>query len=173
MTNKKIKLKSGFTLVELLVVISIMGILTVITASNFVEAQKKSRDTKRKADLASISNALNMYYNDFGKFPGELNEVQIKGGLGMNKLVQNGGEFTTTDGNIYMKEVPNEKSTGVTKYTYFVGGTGKSFRLWANLENDKDKCFQKGTSNPENYSVNIGCMYSVYSSNVGATTPLL
>jgi prepilin-type N-terminal cleavage/methylation domain-containing protein len=158
MKNKR---KLGFTLVELLVVMTIIGILTMITASNFVEVQKKSRDVKRKADLASISKALNMYYDDYGKFPS------------IDNLLTSGGDFVNgTD--VYMKQIPTEKSNNVTRYTYFVSGTGKSFRLWANLENNSDNDCKSAALIKDIYNLKAGtlCGYAVYSSNVGVGTSL-
>jgi prepilin-type N-terminal cleavage/methylation domain-containing protein len=53
----------GFTLIELLVVISIISILLALGMSGFTTAQKKSRDSKRKADIKSIQAAMEQYYS--------------------------------------------------------------------------------------------------------------
>lgn len=54
--------KSGFTLVELLVVISIIAILSVIGLTIFGDVQKKNRDARRKADINSIADAMEANY---------------------------------------------------------------------------------------------------------------
>lgn len=54
--------KKGFTVVELLVTISIIGILTSITFASFAQSQKKARMTKRISDLKAMQNALEFYY---------------------------------------------------------------------------------------------------------------
>jgi len=54
----------GFTLVELLVVISIIAILAAVGAANYVTQLKRGRDGKRLADLNNLRNALEMYYMD-------------------------------------------------------------------------------------------------------------
>lgn len=59
----------GFTLVELLVVISILAILSVIGLAAFSGVQKNARDTKRKTDLRSIKLALELYKQNNGKYP--------------------------------------------------------------------------------------------------------
>lgn len=57
-------MKKGFTLVELLTVVAIIGILATIITLNLTEAQKKSRDAKRKSDLTQIASALETYKAD-------------------------------------------------------------------------------------------------------------
>lgn len=54
--------RAGFTLLELLVVISIIGILTAIGMVAFSAAQKKGRDGKRVGDMRAIQNAFEQYY---------------------------------------------------------------------------------------------------------------
>lgn len=70
--NKTNKMrKNGFTLLELLVVIGIIGILVSLITVSFSNAQKISRDSRRRQDLVSIQNAMEQYYaaNDF-EYPG-------------------------------------------------------------------------------------------------------
>lgn len=52
----------GFTVVELLVSISIIGILSTIVFASFSQAQKKARITKRISDLKQMQVALGYYY---------------------------------------------------------------------------------------------------------------
>lgn len=56
--------KRAFTLIELLVVIMIIGILSTIVYISWANAQAKTRDNKRKADLQAVSSALSLYYAD-------------------------------------------------------------------------------------------------------------
>jgi prepilin-type N-terminal cleavage/methylation domain-containing protein len=139
--------KNAFTLVELLIVIAIIGIITIIASSSFVSAQKKSRDASRKASLKSLSDALNMYYSDFGLFPS-------------SSSITYGGQLMS--GNVvYMKKIPTETAKAVKQFYYQVSPTQKSFRLYANLENSDDNdCL----TCPD-YSVSSGCCYMITSSN--------
>lgn len=65
--NKKV-LKQGFTLVELLVVITIIGILATVVLVSLNSARAKARDAKRLGDVRQIALALEFCYNDIGKY---------------------------------------------------------------------------------------------------------
>lgn len=69
--SKKNKL-FGFTLVELLVVISIIGILSGVILANLNTTRAKSRDAKKVADIKTIQIALEVYFDVYRKFPGTL-----------------------------------------------------------------------------------------------------
>lgn len=56
------KWQSGFTLLELLVVISIIGILLGIISFAFSTAQKQGRDARRMQDIKEAQNAFEQYY---------------------------------------------------------------------------------------------------------------
>jgi prepilin-type N-terminal cleavage/methylation domain-containing protein len=61
--------KQGFTLVELLVVISIIGLLSSFAVVSLNTARAKARDALRKGDMAQIRTALNLYYDDNEGYP--------------------------------------------------------------------------------------------------------
>ncbi len=61
--------KSGFTLIEILVVIAIIGILATVVLVSVNSARKKSRDARRVADLRQIRIALEVFYDDHGYYP--------------------------------------------------------------------------------------------------------
>lgn len=54
----------GFTLLELLIVISIIGILVAVGTASYSSAQKKSRDSRRMSDMKAIQTAAEQYYSD-------------------------------------------------------------------------------------------------------------
>jgi len=62
-------MKKAFTLVELLVVISIIGTLVAILLPNFMGARERARDSQKIQDAYAIKNALRMYYNDNQAYP--------------------------------------------------------------------------------------------------------
>ena len=61
--------RDGFTLVELLVVISIIGLLSSIVLTSVNSARARARDARRLADTRQIQNALALYYDDHGSYP--------------------------------------------------------------------------------------------------------
>ena len=66
---KRIHFNKGFTLIELLVVISIIGLLSSIVFAGLNTARVKSRDAKRLQDLKQISTALEIFYDQQGRYP--------------------------------------------------------------------------------------------------------
>lgn len=64
------KRKKGFTLVEILVVISIIAVLISIALVSYTTVNKQSRDARRKSDLEQLRSALEIYKSDNGSYPG-------------------------------------------------------------------------------------------------------
>ncbi len=62
-------LQAGFTIIELLIVIAIIGILATLVLTNFQGAQAKGRDTVRKNDINSLYQKLEESYNEHGGYP--------------------------------------------------------------------------------------------------------
>jgi len=61
--------KRGFTLIELLIVVAIIAILAAIAIPNFLEAQVRSKVSRCRADMRSLSTALEAYRVDNNKYP--------------------------------------------------------------------------------------------------------
>jgi type II secretion system protein G len=62
--------RSGFTLIELLIVVAIIAILAAIAVPNFLEAQTRAKVSRAKADMRSLTTALESYAVDSnGKYP--------------------------------------------------------------------------------------------------------
>ncbi len=68
--------KKGFTLIELMVVISIIGILSVMGYASYTQVQKIARDGKRIADIQEIQKALEQYFaTNANAYPASLTSI--------------------------------------------------------------------------------------------------
>ncbi len=145
-------MEKGFTLVELLVVMAILAILASVGFGQYRTSQQKGRDAQRKADLANIARALEMYYNDHQAYPSS----QDCGGSETGKIVVNrdcpasarvlnwGDAFEINGANneivVYMKQLPRDPRSH-NHYCYQADGS--YFRLYAILENSRDRDYNK------------------------------
>lgn len=123
-----IRKSKGFTMIELLIAISIIGILSSFLLANFVGVRQRARDGVRKSDLQQIRSVLEFYRADKGSYPSG------------NPFTSCGGQFT--DGGspavVYMQKIPCDPSAD-TSYTYSVSGTGNTtYSISACLENTND-----------------------------------
>ncbi len=59
----------GFTIVELLIVIVVIGILAALVLNTFSGVQARARDAQRQTDINSVATQLEIYYNDNGHYP--------------------------------------------------------------------------------------------------------
>ena len=110
------KYKKGFTLFELLVSISIIGILVAISSVSFSAAQKKARDARRLEDMSSVSKAAEIYYS-----------------LQNYVYPSNTNPWVTGTGETILAVYPRDpKGTGWTGYVY---GGGTTFYSCAAVEN--------------------------------------
>ncbi len=98
------KNNKGFTIVELLIVVVVIGILALLVITTYAGIQSKARNSKRQTDIGSIQTHLEAFYNQNGYYPNrdDLNTAtfvsgQLKG-LDPTALVDpsNPNQATTT-----------------------------------------------------------------------------
>ncbi|MDO8452911.1 MAG: type II secretion system protein [bacterium] len=61
--------RRGFSFIEILIVVAIIGILATLALTSYVHQAKKGRDAQRKSDFQKFRVYLEDYYNDFGCYP--------------------------------------------------------------------------------------------------------
>lgn len=128
--------KFGFTLVELLVVMAIIGILAALVVGNFRNTQIKGRDAQRKSDLKQLASAMELYFNDYGRYPPASAGNLLGCPAPTGSCSWGSGNFT--DGQtIYMRTLPDDPS-GSWDYYYQVSTDQQRFRIFTKLENTQD-----------------------------------
>lgn len=90
----------GFTLIEMLAVIAIIGILSSIVITSLDNARKSGRDAKRVSDIKNLQIALSLYYNDYYKYPSGVSSGSLA-----NTLVPN-----------YISAIPKDPNGSAYKY---------------------------------------------------------
>lgn len=113
------KKQTGFTLVEILVVATIISLLAAGGAISYSQFTKQSRDARRKADLEQIRSAVEMYRSNNNQYPASI----TVGG----DICDPGGCASGT----YMKNVPNDPKS---PRTYYYTGSTNDYTLGAELE---------------------------------------
>jgi general secretion pathway protein G len=119
--KKKRAKQNGFTLVELMVVIFIVGLLTTIVVINVLPSQDKAMVQKAKADIAILSQAMETYRLDNLAYP--------DAGQGLNALVTPPvtAPGARTEG--YIKKLPNDPWG--RPYQYAVPGKTGAFDIYS------------------------------------------
>jgi general secretion pathway protein G len=116
----------GFSLIELVIAMTIIATLSAALWGNFFSSIIKGRDSRRKQDLESVAKALELYYSDFRAYP--------------TAMPAWGGSFAhpTKATVIYMQKLPTDPSFPKYTYCYTSDTNGTYYKLYANLENTSD-----------------------------------
>jgi general secretion pathway protein G len=82
-TGKKraLKRRGGFTLMELIIVIALIGILATLVLPQMRKTPNRAREAVLQADLHTLRDLIDQYFADRGHYPEDLNELVSKGYL--------------------------------------------------------------------------------------------
>ena len=115
-------MKKGFTLVELMIVIAIIGLLSGIIITSLTGSKAKSRDARRISDVNQIQLALEQYFDRCGQYPVQINDTTADNGC--VGLSINLGSFISV--------IPQDPNGG--SYGYVVNSTDTDYVIHALLE---------------------------------------
>ena len=163
-------MRKGFTIVELLIVMSILAVLATFFISGYTGTQRRARDAQRKSDLKQIANSFEIFFSDHKRYP-PASGTQIAA-CTYNAVAETGtacawasGQFS--DGTtVYFKTVPGDPSGGYT-YVYRTDANGTNFKLYARLENPEDPDIITGLTENACHTTYV-CNFAITSGN---TTP--
>ena len=160
----------AFTLLELLIVMVILALLAGLGLMSFGTIQMKSRDSRRKQDLANVSKALETYYNDYGEYPASANGLIAGCGTDGAENCSWGSPWTDDQSTLYMSALPQDPASN---QNYFYHQVNKnSYYLFTRLENELDKDAATDAGSPSYYDgyfcdgASLGCNYVIMSTNV-------
>lgn len=100
--------RKGFTLIEMLIVIAIIGILASILLVGLGTFRGRGRDARRISDLRQVQNALELYFNQTGAYPLTMDWASLR--------------TTLVGGNIGVSTIANDP-TAARSYGYCSDGT--------------------------------------------------
>jgi type II secretion system protein G len=141
----------GFTMIELLVVVAIIGVLASILMVGYETTRQNSRDTRRASDITQIQRALELYATDNGGlYPSNPTGTQV-------------ANMNTGTSNIlpYINPIPlDPTNTGSNGYRYAASTDRKSYTIIVRLEKNSGWC-----------SVNYEPGYTNWNNSNGTTYP--
>lgn len=173
----KRNIESGFTMIELLLVMGIIAILSVISFSSFMASLSKGRDTTRKSDINQLRKALEVFNGHFGTYPVSDPDHAIVGCLNSAPADPKDPTFlacpAANGGFSYY--VNGFEETNLAKFPrdpdssriYYYQSDGETYSLYAALENLNDKDVKQtgtGTVDPAGWAINCGsavCNYKI------------
>lgn len=116
--------KKGFTLIEMLIVITVIALLASLILVGMGGARAKARDSRRIADLHNVMNALELYYAKVGTYP----VATYNSSTSWETFIT-----TLTGAGIGVNRVPKDPLNDATRY-YRYGGITTDYVLGALLE---------------------------------------
>lgn len=128
----------GFTLVDLLVIVSVIGLLLSLMLTSVNVLRARGYDTTRKAEMRQLQTALELYHNDHGEYPTTHNVWFGDSPMGGNKTI-----WVPNLAPKYVSELPTDPN-----YTPSAcGGWGGTYLYRSNGANYKliDHCPQAST----------------------------
>lgn len=137
MTNSKGRKLRGFTLIELMIVVAIIGILAAIAIPKFAELIRKSSEGASKGNLGAIRSALSIYYGDMeGQYPADMPSLTVAGKYISAVPVAKAPNYHTDTSVAYNQTASN--NTGGWSYNNTINDANQG-TLWVNCTHTDTK----------------------------------
>ena len=108
---EKMKKKKGFTLVEIMVVIGIIGLVLGIAIPSVTSSRRRAREAKARAQIESLGVAIKMYQVDNGSYPTNLVTDLQDDYMEFKDEEVVSGDFVDPWGNAYQYSAPGTNNT--------------------------------------------------------------
>ena len=105
-----IRNQRGFTLIEIMVVVVIIGLLAALVAPSLIGNIDRAAVNRARADIRSIETALNLYRLDNFRYPST--------DQGLQALVSNPGEASAPNWKAYLRSLPTDPWNQPYQYAY-------------------------------------------------------
>ena len=131
-SGKNQLMRRGFTLIEVLIVVVILGILAAVIVPQASSARSEARDTTREQDMRGVEKSLEMFTNDHGEYPlaaGWRGDAPSFGGFGYEG--PNG--YIPDLAPQYIKVLPRDPNNAYPRadYGYLYRSDGANFKFLA------------------------------------------
>lgn len=74
-----LKKSYGFTILEVLIVVGLIGILSIVGSNSYLGSQRSARDSRRKIDLEALRQGLELYESDNSAYPDSVGSTENSG----------------------------------------------------------------------------------------------
>jgi type IV pilus assembly protein PilA len=174
----KKQFQDGFTLVELMIVVAIIGVLSAVAVPNFKKYQAKAKSSEAKVQLAAAYTAQQAFYGDFGIYhtcflymgydpSGERNARYYA--IGINRTAAIDGSAYTTARNSGLTTANCASNLGAAEgTTFFAAGKGNGSVI-STLVNDSDSTIGTQATEAQQIFI-IGASGVISADRTGATT---
>jgi len=159
---EKAKDSKGFSLVELLVVATIVGLLAAAGMVSYTTANRASRDAKRKADLEKVRAALELYRIEEGCYPGSTQATCLEADGASMETVLSELESSNGSGNQYISNTVDIKDPKASNDAYVFNSSSANCSAYCmcaetesptNANSDDNDCSFDDSGNETHYCV--------------------
>jgi prepilin-type N-terminal cleavage/methylation domain-containing protein len=141
-------MKKGFTLIEILIVVAIIGLLASVVLVGLGAFRTRGRDARRIADLRETQNALELYYTKNQRYP------IFTGGDSWTSLTN-----SLVNAGIGVSSISNDPLYPDRNYRFGVASDNQSYVLGATLEDTSNPALK---DDPDGTIYNIDCADPTY-----------